>query len=121
MLTPDFIIGTHDAPYMTLHDGSLKSGKIDFLQSTIAKFHIDVPAPQFLIVERVMFHTSSNAIFLYALNIRYYHNRSQIRILTHVFKVTTVERCAIDIHTRSQQYILFPVTCFLANGFSVKC
>ena len=113
------IICSHDTPDAATLHSRLKCRQINLVQCTVANLHVNMSAPEFLIIQGIMFHAGSNSVFLYSLNIRYTHFGSQIRILSHIFKVTAIERRTIDVHTRSQQHILLTVTGFFADSLSI--
>ena len=55
-------------------------------------------AVYFLIVEGEMLHASRYTIFLYFLDIGHYHTAREERVFAHVFEVTAIEGCAVDIY-----------------------
>ena len=109
MLAANLIISTHNAPGTTLFYCSLECRQIDFIQSTVAKIHINMSAPQFLIVQRIVLDTSRHPVLLQFLDVRYAHHTGQIRVLAHIFKITPVHRSTVDVDTGSQQHILFTI------------
>ena len=98
----------------------MEGRKIYLVQRTVVYDDIDIAAIVFLIVKRIMFDAGGNTIFLYTLYVGYHHLRGEIRVFTHVFKVTTIERCAIYIHARAQQHCLVAIAGFLAYAHAVK-
>ena len=114
------IIRTHDGPCVTFLNSCLKSRQIDFVQSTVIYYHICSVAIHFLVIQRIMLHTGSHSILLYSLYIRNNHTPSQIRIFAHIFKITPIQRCTIDIHTRSQQNGFITIASFFSDTFSVE-
>ena len=114
------IVRSHKRPYLTLLHSRLESRQVDFMQSSVIYLYIDMIAVYLLIVESKMFHTSSHTILLHTLYIRYYHTGSQIRVFAHVLKVTSIERCTIDVYARSQQDVFVAVTRFFRKILSVK-
>ncbi len=119
MLTPNLIVGTHYRPCTAILNCLLERRKIDLIQGTVTKVHIDCAAPLLLIVERKVFHACSHAILLKLLNVRHNHLPCQIRILTHILEVTSVERSAVDIHARTEQHILLAIACLLADSLAI--
>ena len=55
-------------------------------------------AVHFLVIEREMLHASRYTIFLHFLYVWHYHTAREERIFAHVFEVTAIEGCAVDIY-----------------------
>ena len=66
-----------------------------------------------------MLYAHSHSILLNLLNIRYYHNRSEEWIFTHILEVAAIQRGTVNVHSRAQQHILLTETGFLTNGFAI--
>ena len=62
-----------------------------------------------------MLHTGSHIRFLNTLYHGYGHFLHQIRVLTHIFKITSTQWVTLDINTRCQNHILAAASCFLAK------
>ena len=80
------------------------------MQSTVAKIHINMSAPQFLVVQRIVLDTSCHSVLLQLLDVRYAHHTGQIRVLAHIFKITPTQLCPLDIDTRRKNNILASAT-----------
>ena len=74
----------------------------------------------FVVVQCIVLDTGSNAVRLYALDVRDDHPAGQIGVFTHVFEVTAVQRSPIDVDTRSEQHIFIAVTGLFTDTFPVK-
>ena len=59
-------------------------------------------------------------VLLYAFNVRHDHCSRQAGVFAHVFEVSSVERCAVDVHARSEQDVLASIQCLLADAFTVE-
>ena len=114
------IVGTHDSPYLTLLHSSLECRQVNFIQSTVINNDIRGMTIHLMVVQGKMLHTSCNSIQLYTFNVRNYHTGCQVRVLTHVFKITPIERCPINIYTWTQKHSLVTVTCLFSDTFSIK-
>ena len=73
-----------------------------------------------LIVECIMLHAHCNAVLLDFLYVRNNHLGCEERILSHILEVTTIERSTINVHSRSEKYVLFTEACLFSYNFSVK-
>ena len=93
------VVRSHDGPSLPLPDSSLESRQINFIQSTVIHNNIGGMAVHFLIIQRIVFYASGNAILLYTLYIRNYHLSGQIRVFTHIFEITPVQRSTVNIHS----------------------
>ena len=109
------VIGTHDGPCPTLLYSSTESRQIDFMKRTVADDDIHLMAVFLVIVQRIVFHTRCHTLRLQALHIGHHHLRGQIRVFTHILEVTATQRCAIDIHTRTQNNALVAIERLLAK------
>ena len=97
------VVGTHDAPYLgTLH-GLLEGIEVNLAESTLRYVDIDGEAVYLLIVEHEMFQTAAHPVLLGSHDIRHRHLASQIGVFTHILEGATIERCALDVDSRSQQ------------------
>ena len=75
---------------------------------------------EFLIVQCIMLHASSHSILLHTFDVRNHHCGREVRIFSHIFEVTSVQGCTVDIHTGAQQNIFFAITSLFTDTFSVK-
>ena len=121
VLAANLIVSAHNAPGTSFFYRSLECRQIDFMQSTVAKIHINMSAPQFLVVQRIVLDTSCHSVLLQLLDVRYAHHTGQIRVLAHIFKITTVHRSTVDVDAGAQQHILFTIARFLTDGLAILC
>ena len=119
VLTSELVVGTHYRPGFSFLNCGFKCWEINFVQSAVAHFHINRHTFFFLIVERKMFYTCCYTIFLNCLNIRNSHARRQIRVFAHVFKISSVERCTINVYTGAKQHSFATVASFFSYRFTV--
>ena len=114
-----FIVRTHHCPYTAFLHTRFKSRKINLVKGTLTDIDIDMVTVFFLIVQDKMLHARGHAVALHAFDIRYYHGRCQIRVLPHIFKVTSAHRRTVYIHTRAQNNILLTVTRLFAHHIAI--
>ena len=77
-------------------------------------------AVHFVVVQGEVFHAGGHAVLLHAPDIGRHHLSGQIRVLTHILEVASVERCAVDIDTGAQQDGLVAVARLFTDALSVK-
>ena len=99
MLIKILIVTAHYAPGASFNYSRMERAQIKFIQGAIRNSHINMVAEGFLFIKRIMFYATCHAIGLKPLNIRHTHPRSKIRIFSHIFKIATVKRCAVQVHT----------------------
>ena len=114
------VVGTHDGPCPTLLNGSLEGWQIDFVQGAIANHHVYLVAILLVVVQCIVLYAGSNTLRLQSLNVRHYHARCQPGVFAHVLEVTSAQRCAIDIHTRTQHHALVAIQCLLGQTLTVE-
>ena len=114
------IVGPHDGPGLTPLHGSLEGGQIELIESPVAHLHIDRIAVILLVVQGKVLYTGGHPVGLYPFDIRHYHFSGQVGVLAHIFKITPVQRCAVDIHPGAQQHILVSVASLLAYRAAVQ-
>lgn len=119
MLTLVVVVGTHDRPCSAFLNGCFESRQIDFVQGPVVYHSVVVVAPRLLIVQCEVLYTGGNAVFLYFLNIRHDHLGCQVRVFSHIFEITAVERCTVDVHSRAEKYVLFAVAGFFAYSLAI--
>ena len=114
------IIRPHHRPDITLDNSRLESRKVDFIQRPVTYDDIRRVPVKFLIVKRIMFDTCSHALLLDTLDVRYDHFGRQTWVLTHIFKISSTERCPVDVAARSQQNILLSITGLLSDRDTIE-
>ena len=92
------VIRSHNGPRLALEHGGLEGRQIDFVERTVVDNHICCVAIHFLIVEGIMLHASSHAIALHPFHIGDHHLSCEIRVFTHILEISSIERCAVDVH-----------------------
>ena len=120
MLAFILIVRAHQSPSAPLQNGSLKCRQIDFVKRTVIHHYIDGTSPLLLIIQCIVFHTSSYTVRLHSLNVRHRQTGSQIRVFAHILEVTSVQRRTVDIYTRSQEDIFLTITCFRPDSLSIS-
>ena len=75
---------------------------------------------ELLIVQCIMLHASSHSILLHTFDVRNHHCGREVRIFSHIFEVTSVQGCTVDIHTGTQQDVFLAVTRLFTDTFSIK-
>ena len=114
------IVCAHDGPRLAFLNCSLESGQIDFIKSTVVHNNIGGVTVDFLIIQRIVLYTGSYTILLHTLYIRNHHAGSQIRIFTHILKVTSIQRSTVNVDTGTQKDILVAITRLFTDTFSIK-
>ena len=114
------IVGTHDAPCLALSDSSTEGRKIDFVQSAVANYDIDLMAVLFVVVQGIVLHARSYAFRLQSLHVGHYHTAGQPGVFAHILEVTSSERCAIDVHTRSQDHVFAAIACLFTQALTIE-
>ena len=114
------VVGTHDAPRSTFLHSHLEGRQIDFIKGAVVHDDIGGVTVHFVVVQGKVFHAGSHTILLHAPDIGHYHLSGQIRVLTHILKVASVERCTVDIDTRAQQDRFVAVARLFTDTLSVK-
>ena len=114
-----FVVGPHDCPGTSFLYCSLEGRKIDLVQCPVIDNHIDIFAVDLLIVQSEMFDAGRYAITLYPVNIRNNHDRGKVGVFSHIFEISTVERCAVDVDTRAKQDSLVAVASLLPDGLAI--
>ena len=113
------VIGTHDAPCTSFSDGSLEGGQIDFMECAVTDDNVDLMTVFLIVVQRIMLHTGRHSLGLQALDIGNDHTGGQVGVFAHVFKVTAVERCAVDVDTRTENHGLVAVESLFAKRLTI--
>ena len=67
-----------------------------------------------------MLDTSGDAVFLNTLNVGNDDLRGEIGVLAHIFEVTAIERCAVDVDAGAEQYVLVSVAGFLTDRLAIQ-
>ena len=119
VLAAEFIIRPHDGPCAPLLHGSLEGGQVEFVEGTVAGLHVDVSAPQFLIVQGKMFHADGHAVLLHLLDVGHAHHAGQIGVFAHILEITAIQRRTVDVDAGTEQHVLLAVNGFLADGFTI--
>ena len=114
------IVGTHDAPGVALLNGGLECGQVDLAQGAVTDDDIDLMTVLLIVVQAEVFDTRCRAGALQPLDVGGHHARCQQRVLTHVLEVAAVQRCAVDVHTGSQDHVLAAVARFLTQAAAVQ-
>ena len=114
------IISTHDAPRATPLYRRTECGQIDFVQGTVAQLYIDMPAPQFLVIQGIMLHASRHTVLLQLLDIRHAHLPCQVRVFAHVLEIAPIKRRTVNVYARTQLDIFPAIQGFFAQCFSVS-
>ena len=114
------VIGAHDGPCPTLLDGGLEGRQVYLMQGPVANDDIHLMAVLLIVVQGIVLHASRHALRLQSLDVWHHHSRGQPWILTHILKVTAVERCAQYVHAWSEHHVLVPVERLLTQALAVK-
>lgn len=120
MLALVFIVGAHDGPGTALLHRSLEGREVDLVQGTVVDHHVDLMAPQLLVVHGKVLHAGGNPVLLYPLHVRHDHAGRQEGVFAHILEVAPVQGRTVDIDPGAQQHVLIPVTRLLADGFAVE-
>ena len=104
------VVGPHQRIGISLFHRFFKGGKVDLSQRPVADLHLHIQALCLLIIYGKMLDAGCHIGFLNALNQRYRQFSRQIRILTHIFKVSSAEGTSFDIDPRCQDHILAPAS-----------
>ena len=89
------------------------------MQCAVAHDDVHLVAVLLVIVQAVVLDTCRNALRLQPLYVRNHHRGGQEGVFTHIFEVTTVERSAQDVHSRTQYHILSPIESLLSESFAI--
>ena len=114
------IVCAHDAPGFALLDGSLEAWQVDFVQGAVADDDIHLVAVFLVVVQAVVFHTAGHTDTLQPLNVAHDHAGGEVGVFTHVFEVAATQRCAVDVHARSQNHGFAAIERFFAQGCTVQ-
>ena len=114
------VVAAHEAPCVTLLDCSLERTEIEFIESSVGNLDIDMTTELLLVVEHIVLDAASHAIALQACYIWHNHDACEIRVLAHIFEVTAIERCAIEIDTRTKQNALLAIASLLSYVLAIK-
>ena len=114
------VVSSHDTPSMTLCNRCTESRKIDFMERTIVNYYVHLMSKILIIVQCIVLDACCNTFRLQALNVWHYHAGSQPRVFSHIFKVATIERCAIDIHAWTQNHGLVAIKCFFPQTLTIE-
>src|SRR5690554_1499533 len=122
MFSKVFVISTHDCPYLSFLNSCFESWQIYLSQCTLISYYIDSASFCLLIIEGEVLNTSSNTIELYPYYVRHYHSGGQVRVLTHVFEVSAIERGSVNIYAWTKKHGFLPVSGFFSDSFPiVRC
>ena len=114
------VIGTHDAPCPTLLHGSTEGRQVDFVKGTVADNDVHLMTVLLIVVQGIVLHTGGDTLRLQTLHIRHHHARYQPRVFTHIFKITSSQRCAVDVDTGTQYHMLVPIQGLFAQTLAIK-
>ena len=109
------VIRAHECPCLRLDSGGTESGEVYLTQGTLRDLHVDMPAPQLLVVQRIVLDRGSDTIGLERCDIWHDELRGEVWVLAHILEVAAVEGSAVDIHTGTEEHTLVAVGCLLAD------
>ncbi len=66
-----------------------------------------------------MLYRCSHAVLLQLLYIGHHHFACEIWVFAHILEVAAVQGCAVYVHARAEEYVLFAIAGFLAHVFAV--
>ncbi len=102
-------------PFFHCH---LKRWQIDLSQRSLIQIRADVVPVILLIVSRKMFYSCDHSLALDAFDVAHGHLPREVGIFSHVFKASSSNRCAINIHARRKQNMDSARTRILPQCFS---
>ena len=113
------IVRTHYGPGTSFLYGSLEGRQVNLVQGPVIHVDIHGMAMRLLIVQGIMLHAGGNAVGLHSPDILSGHFPGEIRVLSHIFEIPSVERAPVDVHARSEKDILPAVFRLLTDADSV--
>ena len=119
MLSAELVVSTHDGPSATLLHSGLEGGQVKFVEGTVAGLHVDMSAPQLLVVQGIVLHADGHAVLLHFLDVGHAHHAGQVGVFAHVLEVAAVQRGTVDVDTGTEQHVLLAVDGFLADGLAI--
>ena len=114
------IVGTHDAPSLTLLHGSLEGRQVDLMQGTVGDDDVHLMTIFLVVVQGVVLHTGSDTLRLEASDVWHYHPGCQPGVFAHILEVTASKRCAIDVHARTEHHAFVAVESLLAQALAIE-
>ncbi len=66
-----------------------------------------------------MLDACRNAVLLHAFDVGDHEHGSEIGVFSHVFKVTAVERSAVDVDTGAEHHVFFAIQGFFAERVAI--
>ena len=114
------VVGAHDGPCTALLHSGLEGRQVDLVQGAVADDDIHLMTVFLVVVQRIVFHTGCDTFRLQTLNVGNDHAGSKPGILTHILEIASVERCAEDVHARSQHHALVAVERLLTQTLPIE-
>ena len=119
VLPAEFIVSSHHRPGAAFLYGTLEGRQVYLVQSTVAEVHVDMSAPQFLVVQGIMLDADSDPVLLHLADIGHAHHACQIGVFAHVFEVSSVQGRTVDVDAGAQKHVFLAIAGFFADGFSI--
>ena len=100
------VVRAHDGIDMCFIHSLLERTQIDFTQGTLRHIHIHPKAVCLLVVQHEMLQTASHTIGLCSLDVGHHDFSCQVGVFTRIFKRTSIQGGALDVHARTQHDVL---------------
>src|SRR5574344_374500 len=95
------VITIHHRTHMCLFHSLAEGGPKDFMKSSFVHIGTHAITIPLFIVGSKMFDSGNNALRLHTFYILLGNLTRQVRVLTEIFKVSSAQRRAVYIHTRT--------------------
>ena len=112
------VVGGHHVAYARI-DAGFERRQVDLVQRPFVDDRIGAAAVELRFVADEVFQTRDGSRRLHALHVFGDHRRREQRVFAHVFEVASVLRVAVDVHTRTQQYLDTSCPALFAYGLGI--
>ena len=113
------VVGSHQAPGISLADSHLEGAQVDFVHSAIGDAHIHKPAVVLLIVQGVVLQAHSRSVVLRTACVGHRQLSAEQRVLAQVFIGTPACGNALNVDGRTEYHVFAAQSCLTAHAPSV--